>query len=295
MVLRKRAVRTRFQDMAATLYGDQETDNKNVQDDAQEKLADAYGGMADRFYQSAALSTGGGGADTEDAGEDDAGNEQPADDKNRFSDQGRLGSELDKEIIPTRFKNLEHGDLPSVNAIVLHRTDTPAAKSVLNAYGAGQNKGAHFLVDTDGTIYQTADLTRSTFHVGNIRRKCEEDDSCPDEDHERLAKIDDDTKNIADKKKRFAQRLLRRTQMEYQNKQYPDRYPYNGDSVGIEVAGKSNINTQQYESPTKEQIAAVHKLVTALQKKYKLSDGDVYTHGVISFKQPTEGAGLGYD
>lgn len=64
------------------------------------------------------------------------------------------------EIRNARVTALEHGALTSPEAIVMHRTESSTAKSTLDGYNAGgQPAGAHFLIDKDGTIYQTASLT----------------------------------------------------------------------------------------------------------------------------------------
>jgi hypothetical protein len=62
----------------------------------------------------------------------------------------------DKKITQKIFKNLEHGAINKVNALVLHRTDSPTAKSTLLKYANKASTGAHFLVAEDGVIYQTA-------------------------------------------------------------------------------------------------------------------------------------------
>lgn len=82
----------------------------------------------------------------------------------------------DGTITPKIFKNIEHGTLSpkDVNAIVLHRTGGADAASTLSGYG-NQTVGAHFLIDNDGTIYQTAGLDKEAWHVGNIRSRGEEE------------------------------------------------------------------------------------------------------------------------
>ena len=42
--------------------------------------------------------------------------------------------------------------------------------------------GAHFLIDTDGTIYQTASLDKKTQHVGKIRSRCYEEEICSEKE-----------------------------------------------------------------------------------------------------------------
>lgn len=78
-------------------------------------------------------------------------------------------------------------------------------------------------------------------------------------------------------------------------KVYPDRYPMNEDSIGIEVVGKHDKDKGQYGGASKEQLKSVKNLVEKLQKDQGLKDSDVYKHGDVSYKAPSEGKGLGYD
>jgi len=100
---------------------------------------------------------------------------------------------------------------------------------------------------------------------------------------------------LAQKGKGLHSKLVDQTNWEINTKDYPDRYPYNGDSIGIEVVGKFDGDTKQFAPPTEAQLNSVHRLVASLQRKYELTDDDVYTHGGISYKQESEGQGLGYD
>ena len=79
-------------------------------------------------------------------------------------------------------------------------------------------------------------------------------------------------------------------------KAYPSRYPYNSDSIGIEVSGKYDEKAQAYVSATAAQKSSVIRLISGLKKKFNLTDKDVYRHGEISYKdaQRTEGRDLGY-
>jgi N-acetyl-anhydromuramyl-L-alanine amidase AmpD len=53
-----------------------------------------------------------------------------------------------------------------VQGIIVHQTGSPTARSTLNGYGVARANGAHFLIDKDGTIYQTASVLKQTAHVG---------------------------------------------------------------------------------------------------------------------------------
>ncbi len=176
-------------------------------------------------------------------------------------------------IVQKHFKNLEHGPLKKVDALVLHRTNSSTAQSTLNSY-QHQTVGAHYLVDTDGTTYQTASLAQKTYHAGKLVQRCKETQTCTEAELKLKGPITIHQEEI--------------------KKIYPVRYPANHDSIGIEVVGLFNEDIQKYEPPTSVQYQAVHRLVDALKEKYQLDNGDIYKHGMISAKMETEGAYLGY-
>src|SRR5256885_15991297 len=53
-----------------------------------------------------------------------------------------------------------------------------SAASVLNAYKSGQKTGAHFLIEKDGKIYQTASLEKICWHVGILQPRCVNESTC---------------------------------------------------------------------------------------------------------------------
>lgn len=185
-------------------------------------------------------------------------------------------------VIPRRFQSIEHGRLPTVRAIVVHQTDAPTAAATLNAYRAGSNKGngAHFLVDKNGTIYQTASLQMRCYHVGAlIKSKCLEINKTTCKDAA-LAKA----KLPAWKAQISKIDVIERT------KTYPHRFPVNSDSVGIEIVGKHTSATT-YEAVTHQQNASLQWLIDELYAVFSLSPTDVYRHPQISYKNPGEAAG----
>lgn len=84
------------------------------------------------------------------------------------------GIKITKHPITRLEFTLKNGFKPK--AIVLHRTDSSSAKSTLDAWSNPNNArvDTHFLIDTDGTIYQCANLYKYTQHVGKIRSKVKE-------------------------------------------------------------------------------------------------------------------------
>ncbi|WP_256354614.1 N-acetylmuramoyl-L-alanine amidase [Variovorax sp. dw_308] len=67
------------------------------------------------------------------------------------------GMLIDSRVLLRRSASIEHGELSGVRAIVVHQTDSSSAQATLNGYQNGGN-GAHFLIDKNGQIYQTASL-----------------------------------------------------------------------------------------------------------------------------------------
>jgi len=168
---------------------------------------------------------------------------------------------------------LEKGTLTGPEAIVLHRTDSSTAEGALTSFGRGI--GTHFLVDKDGTIYQTASLSQKTAHIGKIKSRCYEEGACSAGEAATIKKMGFSPTRIYHHE---------------QVKAYPNRYPMNEDSVGIETVAlhlKSG-----WEAPTAAQSASIERLIGILQDQYGLSDNDVYEHDKISYKTSGEGAGL---
>ncbi|GAA3914452.1 hypothetical protein GCM10022229_04320 [Luteimonas lutimaris] len=75
-------------------------------------------------------------------------------------------------------------------------------------------------------------------------------------------------------------------------KAYPERYPTNEDSVGIEVVAMYDESTKTWDAPTPEQTESIKVLVRILKKAYSLQDADVYAHDTISRKTEGEDQGL---
>lgn len=181
-------------------------------------------------------------------------------------------------IVHNEITGLGRGKLEEVHAVVMHRTESATADSALRAFATGRDGvqyGTHFLIDKDGTIYQTASLEQRTLHVGKIKSRCVEEGSCSTEEAT-LARARGWNPTG--------------THNHEMVKNYPERYPLNQDSVGIEVVGRHVDG--KWEQPTTEQQASIKRLVNTLQQHYGIGDRDVYAHDVISYKTAGEGAGL---
>ena len=161
--------------------------------------------------------------------------------------------------------------IQNVHAVILHRTGSNTVSSALNC--ASEKAAAHLYVDKNGDVYQKISFAQKAPHVGNIRvRPAQGENPKPSSAQSHNSE---------------------------QKKDYPKRYPYNEDSIGIEVVGmylsrKNKTPTQTteyYTSPTDiEQIKSVARLVNFLTGYFTLNkDEDIYGHEVISSKCDGEG------
>jgi N-acetyl-anhydromuramyl-L-alanine amidase AmpD len=190
---------------------------------------------------------------------------------------GRLVSD---KVIDKISKNIEKGAMVDVNAIVVHQTDSPTAQATLNGYGKAGANGAHFLIDKDGTIYQTARVDQKCWHVGTIQSRCYKLKTCSVDELKNVKQI------LFNQAGSYEARVkkLHRHEM---RKAYPDRYPSNEDSIGIELVSKFS-NPPGFESVTAAQNDSLRWLVTTLVSLLKLSASEVFRHSEVSYKQPTE-------
>jgi N-acetyl-anhydromuramyl-L-alanine amidase AmpD len=88
------------------------------------------------------------------------------------------GSVMNDKIRLNICHNIERGELSVIHGIVVHQTGSSTATATLNGYAKSTANGAHFLIDKDGTIFQTASLRKKTQHVGWIKSRCLVEKSC---------------------------------------------------------------------------------------------------------------------
>ncbi|NWB29307.1 peptidoglycan recognition protein family protein [Pseudomonas gingeri] len=186
------------------------------------------------------------------------------------------GMLVDSRVIHRRFYTIEHGRLDGVHAIVVHQTDARTATHTFNAYGAGGG-GAHFLIEKNGLIYQTASLKKRCYHVGrHIKSKC--------------LTIDKKTCGTDEMAKIRAMpwvNQVRALDAHERAKPDPYRYPVNSDSVGVELVGR-HVDVSRYEVVTPLQNSSLQWLVSDLYRHFSLTSSDVYRHPQISYKHPGE-------
>jgi N-acetyl-anhydromuramyl-L-alanine amidase AmpD len=160
---------------------------------------------------------------------------------------------------------IEKGSMPIIYGIIVHQTDTPDAAATFNSYANGKS-GAHLLIDKDGTIYQTARLNQSTWHIGKLKARCVAELKCPPS-------------------KTWNPSGTNKAEMA---KSWPQRYPSNLDSIGIEIVGMFDKKLNAYESVTANQNASLAWLINELQIALKLNTAEVFRHPQVSYKQPSE-------
>jgi N-acetyl-anhydromuramyl-L-alanine amidase AmpD len=177
------------------------------------------------------------------------------------------GRIVDPKIILKIQALIEKGGMTVINGIVVHQTDTPDAASTFSSYANGKS-GAHLLIDKDGTVYQTARLNQSTWHIGKLQSRCVVELKCP-------------------KPKTWNPSGTNRAEMA---KSWPQRYPSNRDSIGIEIVGLFDKKMNTYESVTSDQNASLGWLIKELQAALKLNTAEVFRHPQVSYKQPSEAA-----
>lgn len=182
------------------------------------------------------------------------------------------------DVTEKTFSNLEHGSLSDVKAIVLHQTDSSSASSTLSAYKTSKY-GAHFLIDKQGKIYQTAHLDKKAWHVGPIRSRCMEEKLC-DESSKEHEIMNSGAGSWKSRKDDLVAHEL--------TKSYPDRYPTNSETLGIELVGKYDGTNGTWEKVNDKQNAALEWLMGELQGHYDLTDDDVFFHNEVSRKKAGE-------
>jgi hypothetical protein len=99
------------------------------------------------------------------------------------------GKVLDARVIPRHFSAIEHSAMKTAHRIIVHQTGGSTAQSTFNSYSKKGAHGAHFLIDKDGTVYQTASLYKSTHHVGLLKPRCVLEKACSPVEIKRLGAL----------------------------------------------------------------------------------------------------------
>jgi len=198
----------------------------------------------------------------------------------------------DPRVRPMRFLQIERGPLTQVKGIVVHQTDASTKEATFQSYQRRNAMGAHFLIDKDGMIYETASLHRVTNHIGALRPRCLAELSCKPADFAGVRKGGP----------------MHRIEI---RKPLPLRYPVNAEAVGIELVGRSSLppgftpppqwrdaSAEKlrgefgiYEQPTAPQNHSLKWLVNELVDALQVSRAEVFRHPTVSFKNRSEAGG----
>ncbi|MBK4724223.1 N-acetylmuramoyl-L-alanine amidase [Pantoea agglomerans] len=182
------------------------------------------------------------------------------------------------------FNNIEHEKMDAVNGIVVHQTNASTASSTFHSYQNKGAAGAHFLIDRDGTIYQTASLFKVTWHVGRLQSRCYLTKKCEPADLQKVTELEKSWRNY-DKVHQIEK-----------VKNYPDRFPSNVDSIGIEIVGKAERQIDKktgepvfvYEDVNDRQNESLKWLIRELIGTLNVSTTEIYRHPEIGRKTLTE-------
>ena len=195
----------------------------------------------------------------------------------------KQGLLLNPKITQKVFSGIERGALNKVNALVIHQTGANTAQQTFNSYAKGGH-GAHFLIDKKGAIYQTARVTQKSYRVGKIKSKCYETKSCT------KVQLQSAIQLLFQKGVSYSSRITKLHHHE-KAKPYPDRFPLNSDSLGIEIVGSYDKLKKHYEAISPLQNSSLKWLINELYTHFNITSADVYRHPEVSYKMPTEASG----
>lgn len=185
---------------------------------------------------------------------------------------------IDDRVVKSISPSIERGPMPVVRGLIVHQTGGATAQSSLDSYKRASANGAHFLIDKDGTIYQTASIKRQTWHVGKLKSRCMLEARCSVPEQKLNAKFNPSEENKRELKKSV-----------------PDRFPSNQDAIGIELVGEPMPHEaaipeekKTYEQVTDAQNDALSWLVRELAITLNIPLTEVFRHPTVSRKNPSE-------
>lgn len=189
----------------------------------------------------------------------------------------------DSRVVKHQINNIEHAPMGTVSAITLHQTNSPSAQSTLNGWQT-RKEGAHFLIGEDGTIYQVASLNNQTWHVGQLQARCVNQKACSEYEAQYYRELDDKYRD--QKNPNWAARANEIYAHE-REKDFPDRYPFNSESIGIELVGEPDAKGV-YPEPNAAQAASLKQLVAGLKQSFGIENKNIFKHGQTGTRYPSE-------
>jgi N-acetyl-anhydromuramyl-L-alanine amidase AmpD len=188
---------------------------------------------------------------------------------------------------------ITRGPMSKVNGIIVHQTGY-LARNTLGSYTNPGSNGAHFLIDLDGTIYQTVAVNRQAYHVGKLRSRCLLEMRCSEAELPDLERWDRQRSSAS----------ASNTHRVESAKNHPVRFPSNTDSIGIECVGiafgydadgnkladqsKVKDDDKVYDDLTPDQKKSLEWLIRVLTLSLKVPLTEVFRHPVVSIKNTTE-------
>ena len=163
--------------------------------------------------------------------------------------------------------------LSAIHGIVVHQTAAPTAAATLLQYKNAGANGAHFLIDKDGSVSQTASILRKVQHAGPIKARCIVEHSCAPVDAAALVKLKPKAAGIRELKKSV-----------------PQRYPANKDALGIEIVGATIGSGRDplFEPVNAAQNTSLKWLVDQLRQTFRVSLSGVFRHPDVARKDRHE-------
>lgn len=118
-------------------------------------------------------------------------------------------------------------------------------------------------------------------HVFFLQSRCLLKKSCSPQELKKTMDMDK-IKNIREKSK-----TVHRYEI---GKNFPDRFPYNADSIGVEIVGKAERikNEDVYEPVNDRQNESLKWLIKELSETLSVSLNEVYRHPDVGRKNATE-------
>jgi len=188
------------------------------------------------------------------------------------------GHVVDARIRLAIAPNIERSRMTHVAGIIVHQTGGADASSTFNSYRSASATGAHFLIDRDGTIHQTASVFKTTHHVGRLKARCLLEKRCTPAELVAYRQFNPGRMHQAESAKKV-----------------PDRFPSNKDSIGVELVGAAlprgngvPEDKKIYESVSASQNNALSWLIHELTITLKINLAEVFRHPQVSWKNPSE-------
>jgi hypothetical protein len=195
------------------------------------------------------------------------------------------GFAVDRRIEPA-VTGLEKSPIRGYKGIIVHQTGDSAVVPVANVikyWARTKGSGTHFIIDRNGTVYQTASIKFQCWHVGKLRPRCK---LPADQDPARPSPAPSCPYPYYGPSMTSAQRDA--ISSAEAARSVPARFPSNSDSIGIEVMAAAPPPGHKYEAASAAQNLSLKWLVQSLIATFKIDPREVWRHPVASYKEAEE-------